>query len=135
MKDWLRKLMLGTTLGRYGQDNLNRMLSVLAMILMLLSMFTGLLILYVIAFSLLLLSFIRMFSKNTARRIQENNEYLKIQRRITGYLSDYKKQFDDRKTHCYYRCPSCRTRLRVPKGLGRIKISCTKCQMKFEKIS
>ena len=33
----------------------------------------------------------------------------------------------------FYRCPSCRTLLRVPRGKGKIKLVCRKCGTSFIK--
>ena len=35
-------------------------------------------------------------------------------------------------THNYFSCPNCRTVLRVPKGKGRIQITCAKCGTRFQ---
>ncbi len=40
-----------------------------------------------------------------------------------------KKQ--DLKTHAYFKCPKCSTELRVPKGKGKIRITCPKCGEQF----
>ena len=140
MKERLRAFMIG----RYGQDNLNRFLSIASLIIMVISMFTGIVFLNSFAMVLLILSIIRMFSKNIGKRSQENDAYLRIKGKITGWYSARKKKFNtwnslrkrkyaDRKTHCYYKCPSCHVQLRVPKGRGKITITCTKCRASFQK--
>jgi predicted RNA-binding Zn-ribbon protein involved in translation (DUF1610 family) len=37
------------------------------------------------------------------------------------------------KDHKYYGCPSCGQKVRVPKGAGKIRVTCPKCGTKFEK--
>ena len=37
------------------------------------------------------------------------------------------------KEHKYLKCPKCKQEIRVPKGAGKIRITCPKCQEKFEK--
>lgn len=44
-------------------------------------------------------------------------------------------QWDNRKLYHYYRCPQCRQKLRVPRGRGRIQISCPRCGTQFIKKS
>jgi len=140
MKERLRAFMYG----RYGQDNLNRFLSIASLIIMLISMFTRIVFLNSFAMVLLLVSIFRMFSKNIGKRSQENTVYLRMKWKVTGWYSARKRKFNtwnslrkrkynERKTHCYYKCPSCRVQLRVPKGRGKITITCTKCRASFQK--
>ena len=42
-------------------------------------------------------------------------------------------QWDNRRLYHYYRCPQCRQKLRVPRGRGRIQISCPRCGTQFIK--
>lgn len=37
------------------------------------------------------------------------------------------------KDHKYYACPKCGQTVRVPKGAGKIRVTCPKCGEKFEK--
>ena len=46
-----------------------------------------------------------------------------------------KDQWANRKLYHYYRCPKCRQKLRVPRGRGRIQISCPRCGTQFIKKS
>ena len=47
----------------------------------------------------------------------------------------WKEQWANRKLYHYYRCPQCRQKLRVPRGRGRIQISCPRCGTQFIKKS
>ncbi len=44
-----------------------------------------------------------------------------------------KERKESKKLYKYYKCPKCKTELRVPKGKGKIKIKCPKCQEQFIK--
>ncbi|MBR3231854.1 MAG: hypothetical protein IKF75_04170, partial [Lachnospiraceae bacterium] len=44
-----------------------------------------------------------------------------------------KQEWKDRKTYRYFKCPGCGQEVRVPKGKGRIRITCPKCHQSFEK--
>lgn len=129
MRAWLERFMYG----RYGQDNLNRFLFVLALILSIVSLFTRLAILNSLAMVLLFFSIFRMFSRNTEKRARENFAYLRITERFTRFFSHIKTRLRQRKVYRFYRCPTCKQELRVPKGKGRICIRCPKCQASFEK--
>ena len=39
----------------------------------------------------------------------------------------------ERKTHRYFKCPNCKTMVRVPKGKGKIVITCTRCHHEIVK--
>lgn len=121
--------------GRYGQDDLNRALLVFAIILYAVSIFTRLTILTSLGLVLLVLCIFRMFSRNARERAQENFAFLGMKGKIVQKLRLIKTWFRQRKTHRFYKCPSCKQTLRVPKGKGRIIIRCPKCQMSFEKKS
>jgi len=140
MNNLLNKIKNGLSrffAGRYGIDQLGMAMLVLSLIL---SFFTPLIkneivyyIFYVIRFAVLLLCVLRILSKNRGKRYAENSKYLvfygKVQSSITGFISRIKD-----KEHRYYRC-ECGTYLRVPKGKGKIKITCSKCGKQMVKKS
>ena len=55
--------------------------------------------------------------------------------RIDRKFRSLKDQWANRKVYHYYRCPKCRQKLRVPRGRGRIQISCPRCGTQFIKKS
>ena len=119
IRGWLLRFMEG----RYGPDKLNSFLLWTAVILMVIDLFipntTVTLILMAVYFSLCGWSIFRMLSRNTYRRYRENRRFL--------LLID---RFKDRQ-HRYFDCPSCRQSVRVPRGKGKIAITCPKCREKF----
>lgn len=129
MKDRLQRFMYG----RYGNDNLNRFISIAALLFSILSIFTKGAIANSLTFLLLFLCFFRMLSKNIYKRQQENLSYLSIKNEVTNYFKRTKLHISQRKTHRFYKCPSCKLKLRVPKGKGLITISCPKCKDSFNK--
>lgn len=128
--------------GRNGNDELGRFTSWVALIFMLISTFTVSLwkgwisnIAWGIAIAALVATFFRMLSKNIDKRRRENMVYLIYKKRVKDWFRLQKKRFQERKTHRYYRCPKCRTALRVPRGKGKIQITCRTCGEKFIKKS
>ncbi len=123
--------------GRYGQDQLNMFLLVAAVVLMVLGAFTGRLghLLNGLSLALLILTWVRMFSRNLPRRRAENARYLAQRYRVTGWFRRLKTRWDQRKDYRFYACPSCHTTLRVPKGRGKIRIVCRKCGTSFTRKS
>lgn len=84
---------------------------------------------------MLLVCYIRIFSRNREKRVQENYAYYALRGRVTGWLSGKKKRIADSRTHRYFKCPSCGQQVRVPKGRGMIAITCPKCHTEFRKKS
>lgn len=121
--------------GRYGVDELSRILMFLALALLVISMFSRWNIIYLIAIILLGYSYFRTFSRNISKRYNENQKYLNWKYRLVVKKDQRKKQWEQRKIYHFYKCPSCKQKVRVPKGKGRICITCPKCKMEFIKKS
>lgn len=121
--------------GRYGFDELSRLLLLSGFIMAVISRFPYLKLLYILGFLLLVWSFARAFSKNIYKRQMERNRYLIIKNKIMQKFRLYKGIWHDRKTHKYYKCPGCKTMVRIVKpGKGkRIMVTCPKCRQSFEK--
>ena len=120
--------------GRYGGDQLSRSLMILTVACMVLSLF-GADFFYIIGFALLIYSYFRIFSRNRYKRQAENAVYLKYEYKVRQFFATWKRDMAQRKTHHIYRCPSCRQKIRVPRGKGKIEIRCPKCSNTFIKRS
>ena len=134
MREKLAKLMYG----RCGVDQLGRAMLIFALVLCVLSLFvprrlSG--IIYYISLILIILMYIRMFSKNIQKRYQENNKYLSLKASFLRKFQREKEIFSQRRFYHFYRCPRCRQRIRIPRGKGRIEIRCPKCSQTFIKKS
>lgn len=129
MKGRIQRFMYG----RYGQDNLSSFLSVFALVLCIISIFTKWSMANSLAMVLLFFCLFRMFSRNLEKRKQENLTFLRLKHKITQYFKLAKLHITQRKTHRFYKCPSCKQNLRVPKGKGLITIYCPKCSTSFNK--
>lgn len=114
--------------GRYGNDILSRHLSILALILLLVSYIPYLRFLWFVAVFVMIFSTFRMFSKNTSSRRKELEKYLGFGNKIKKFINLKKEKFRNRKTHKYLKCKNCKANLRVPKGKGKIEITCPKCK-------
>ena len=111
--------------GRYGTDKLNMVILSAGLVACLISAFFDSpqinLLLTAVSYGLMFWALFRSFSRNTYKRYQENRKFL---------------QFFDRlkdRDHRYYDCPKCRQVVRVPRGKGKIAITCPKCREKFIK--
>lgn len=116
---WIRNFMTG----RYGADKLSTIALWVAVIIMLVGLFIPWalvkLILIVVYFTLMGWAIFRCFSRNTYKRYQENRRFLLMLDRIKD------------RQHKYFDCPKCRQPVRVPRGKGKIAITCPKCKEKF----
>ena len=132
MKQKLAKFMYR----RYGMDELSRFMTYLILLLILISMFfdsyvkTAIFILAVLA---AIFMYFRIFSKNIDKRRSENAKYLKQKNRITSRFNLRRDMWKQRKEYRFFKCPSCKAVLRVPKGKGKIRVVCKKCGTAFEK--
>lgn len=128
MREKLQRFMAG----RYGADQFSKFLSTVTIILLLISMFTKWSLLYTVAVVLLLYTYMRMFSKNHSKRYAENMKYLKVAARVRSFFGGQRGTGNGAtRTHRIYRCPSCKQKIRVPRGKGRIAIRCPKCSVEF----
>ena len=120
--------------GRYGVDQFGRFLSSAALVLLIVNLFVRVVvgrILYFLVLAILVYNIFRMFSKNTTARYKENVAYLKVKNRVVGWYANLRRRIRESKTHRFYKCPTCKTTVRVPKGKGKIRITCPKCGASF----
>jgi len=126
--------------GRNGMDYLARFMLYFSLALLILSTIlvaisknnaTAATILEYLAFLILILSYARSFSRKLDKRRNENLRYLKIVYPIRNWFTSKKNRLKMRKDYKLFTCPTCKTTLRVPKGKGRINLTCPKCQTKF----
>lgn len=111
--------------GRYGTDKLNTAILLVGLAACFLAMLLPgallKLLFSVLSYVCMFWAIFRAFSRNTYKRYQENRKYLR-----------FLERFKD-KEHKYFDCPRCRQTVRVPRGKGKISISCPKCREKFIK--
>lgn len=117
--------------GRNGVDELARMHSWLVLILLLVGMFTRIGLFSLLALGLLIYMYFRVFSRNTSKRYEENRKYLDFRYNRTVAWNRFKKRFAQRRNYKFFKCPMCRQEVRVPRGHGKIEITCPKCREKF----
>ena len=130
MKEKLYRFMQG----RYGNDQFNRFLMILAVICFAVSLF-GVRFFYLLGIALLVYIYFRMLSQNTYKRSIENSVYLRYEYKFKQKAAVFKRNMKQRKTHHIYKCPSCKQKIRIPKGKGKIEIRCPKCGQTFIKRS
>ncbi len=121
--------------GRYGADQFSRFLLGACLVLLLLNMFTGLPLIYLMALALLVYSYFRMFSRNIYKRSEENRKYMEKTDGIRRSFDRMRRRAAQSKDYHIYKCPSCGQKIRIPRGKGKIEITCPNCRNKFQKRS
>ena len=127
----LRNALSRFMYGRNGADQLGLCIIWVAILLDVISMLTknaavsG--VVGMITTVLVLWALFRVFSRNLEKRRAENAKFMEkvwwpISRRMAG-----KRQQRMDKEHCYFTCPGCGAVCRVPRGKGRIVITCPRC--------
>ncbi len=124
--------------GRNGPDALSLATSFMACLLLIIAMFVENVIsgiLWILACLCLISTYSRIFSRNIPKRRQENQQFLHLIHPITDYRAKRAEKKRQKNLYCFFKCPQCSTVLRVPKGKGRIRITCRTCGHVFERIS
>lgn len=127
MRDWFNNLFQG----RQGMDELSKSMFWWGLVCFVLSALSaaflnGVMSSLFTSFGavLLIFSFIRAFSRQMSQRELENNAYLAYLARRRRVWEGRKERFQQRKDFRFFKCPSCGTILRVPRGKGKIHINC-----------
>lgn len=136
MKRWFEKMnwkFRHWMIGRYGMDELSRTLMVTGLVFIFGSWIPAVRFLYIPAWICIVYAYFRCFSKKIGKRSLERDKYMKFHNKVTGKINIYKRMWRERKTHRYFKCPNCKTMVRVPKGKGKIVITCTRCHHEIVK--
>ena len=120
--------------GRYGNDQLGFFLLGLSVSLSLLATVLEFGLLNLVAEVVIIYALFRMFSRNTYKRREENAKFM---RRFNPFLKWFRLQQTMRKdkAHRYFKCPNCSQYLRVPRGKGKITVTCRSCKASFQEKS
>ncbi len=142
--------------GRRGVDELTTALGALSMVLALIGSIFSLSPLGWIALIIVAAALFRAFSTNIAARERENDMFRDLTAKLPfgqggashasssarGGSSDFdrkkrtaQKMWENRKTTLYFKCKNCGQILSVPRGKGRIRVTCPRCGTKVEKKS
>jgi DNA-directed RNA polymerase subunit RPC12/RpoP len=128
-----RQKLLRFMYGRYGSDAFSRFLSVASLILYLIGSFisgTAGAVVRWAAVAGIAAAYYRIFSRNTAKRYAENAKYLQIKNKLTASFRRSGHP-SGKSAYAYFECAHCKTMTPVPKGKGKIMITCPKCGNKF----
>lgn len=133
MLEKFKKFMVG----RYGVDQLSNGLNFIFLLFVIIGLLSKKGLFLVLALIPMIYNYYRMFSKNFSKRYNENRIYTNIMapyynwlEKITKKLQKYQNR--DRKNYKYFTCKSCKQELRIPKGKGKVTITCPRCKHSFD---
>ena len=118
--------------GRRGADELSMALLIAGVVLSMLSSIFRLGILYYISLAIYIFALFRMFSRNLAKRQEENAAFLKLWRGSTSSVRQLFNRVKNTRKYKYFKCPECKSRLRLPRGVGEVTVTCGKCHHAFK---
>ena len=155
MRNFFQRLSEGYRrfmVGRYGSDQLSRFLMFLSVVMLILNMIfrSRTPIFYFLVWALIIYSYFRMFSKNIEklnwfRNRRSSGKYYNSSASNRDSYQNYNQAYHNAQSgshtmrsdreHRIFRCPSCDQRVRVPRGRGKIEITCPRCGQTFVKRS
>lgn len=111
--------------GRYGSDQLNKLISVICLVLVILAMIlngtkaAG--VLWIVGFALLMLVYFRMFSRNIYKRTAENNSYMRFRYNAGKRFRMIKERWTQRKDYKFLLLSGVPHHASCPQGQGQDK--------------
>lgn len=145
MREKLAKFMQG----RYGVDELGRFMTGVSLVILILELVTGWYALTLVFWTVFIIVYYRMFSRDYGKRQQENQKFLTARYKFktkwyqtfykngsnNGGFQKLKRDIQQRMQYHIYKCPNCSQKIRIPRGKGKIMVRCPKCQIEFMKRS
>ncbi len=117
---------------RYGLDQLSVALVILGCVITAALSFLRVPYYRLIGLLPMAVSLWRVLSKQREKRYAENLRFLRVWNPLREQVVAWWNRVRDRE-HRYYKCPTCKKRLRVPRGRGNIEITCPHCKTKFKR--
>ena len=127
----LRESMNRMMAGRHGADEFSLALLILGLVLSIMSSFVRSGVLSLISLVLYIYSIYRMFSRNHQKRYAENQKYLSVWNRSTASIRQFFVRTKNMRKYKYFKCPECHSRLRLPRKVGEVTVTCGKCHHAF----
>jgi len=113
--------------GRYGPDHLGIAMVLLSFILSVLYAVLGYLPLLFLSYFTFGLTLFRMLSRNVYRRRAENDKFIRYWWPVRTRVKRYFAAIKQRRTHKIFKCKNCKNILRVPRGKGKLRVTCPMC--------
>lgn len=125
--NWLRRFFYG----RHGADQLSLFLFFVYLAIAILSQIFMIFPLYLASWAVFAWSLFRMLSRNHVKRTAENTRFMYGWYRFRNVFKNFGQKANDFQKYRVFDCPSCGQKVRVPRGKGKVNITCPKCRNKF----
>lgn len=106
--------------GRNGVDELGRMIGIASIVCYILGLLFRSNLIYTLGMVGVIYFLYRMLSRKISDRRAENKKF-------TDYIKLNKMRYEQRKEFRIFKCKSCGRSVRVPKGKGKIEVTCPVC--------
>lgn len=118
--------------GRYGGDKLSLTLLFVGIAFSMVTSFTQIAVFYYLGLVVYFIAIFRMFSRNTAKRAAENQKFLAFFSKIFTEIRQFFARLKNSRKYKYFRCPNCKVRMRLPRKVGEVTVTCSKCRNQFK---
>ena len=118
--------------GRRGADELSLAMLIGGALLSLLGTVLHTPVLSLLSMAIYIFTLFRMFSRNIEKRYAENAAFLKLWNGMTSGIRQFFNRLKNMKKYKYFKCPECKSRLRLPRGVGEVTVTCGKCHHAFK---
>ena len=117
---------------RRGADELSLALLIAGIVLSMLSSLFNLPVMHWLSLAIYIFALYRMLSRNLEKRYAENAAFLKLWRGKIPAVKQSINRMKNMKKYKYFKCPECKSRIRLPRGVGEVTVTCGKCHHAFK---
>lgn len=130
--DKLRQGVQRLMAGRHGADEFSMALLIVGLALSIIGSFTRLGLMALVSLALYIYGIFRMFSRNHQKRYAENQKYLSVVHGSFNSIRQFFVRLKNMRKYKYFKCPECHSRLRLPRKVGEVTVTCGKCHHAFK---
>jgi len=130
--DKLRAGIQRVMAGRHGADEMSLALLIAGLALSIIGSLTRLGLLSIVSLALYVYAIFRIFSRDHQKRYAENQKYLSIVHGSSGSARQFFVRLKNMRKYKYFKCPQCHSRLRLPRKVGEVTVTCGKCHHAFK---
>ena len=135
----MRAMLERMFMGRNGIDQLNTAVLGVGLVCWAASMFVPVRGLQTILYYAFVLAagvcIYRALSRNIAKRQEENRKFLQKTGRFRNSKESWQNKAEQKRQFKIFKCPACGVKLRVPRGKGKIRVTCRQFGATFEEKS